>query len=237
MLAVMQKTGRILWIVWTWTSPMTLFSRLPFVFPACLPYTTFQKTYQFKHTTPMLAHLWPSRTNIWELSEFLLYQFTYAWARSKCFKTKAFWILFMASENPANWFMPVIFIEDFCLSETSIDSRSSDILLKAMLNTLGCMKSIEHLNKDLKFIFSLEVSTRILKRPLSQNIGRAPWSSCFAIFTKFNIDVYTVEYSVMDLRMNGRKLTCIFAILAENNIDLPHAHDGIMSLSPAVCCN
>ena len=80
-------------------------------------------------------------------------------------------------------------------------------------------------------------STRILKTPLSQNIGRAYWSSCFRIFKRFNIDVYVAEYySFMGLGMNGRKPTYISVTLDEDSNDVTHTHDGMMCVSSSVWC-
>ena len=42
-------------------------------------YPTYQQSYQFKYTT-LFLYLWYFWANIWELSKFLLYQFTSAWA-------------------------------------------------------------------------------------------------------------------------------------------------------------
>ena len=58
---------------------------------------------------------------------------------------------------------------------------------------------------------------RILVEPLDQ--------------VKINIDVYTLEYSVTGLGMNGRKPTCISVTLTGDNNDLTHNHDGIMFFS------
>ena len=49
--------------------------------------------------------------------------------------------------------------------------------------------------------------------------------------------MYTVEYLGMGLGMNGRKPTCVSVTLAEDNNDLTHTHDGIMSLSLIFGCN
>ena len=66
---------------------------------------------------------------------------------------KRFFIIYSIQSSIYN-----IRVKDFCLLETSLDSRYLNTLLNSIFNTFGCMKSTKNLNKDLKFIFHWQVN-------------------------------------------------------------------------------
>ena len=73
--------------------------------------------------------------------------------------------------------------------------------------------------------------SRIILKALSlQNRGSASWISQLASFSKFSIDVYTIEYSVTDWGIKGKKPTCISVTAADDIKARITAYDGIMSL-------
>ena len=73
--------------------------------------------------------------------------------------------------------------------------------------------------------------SRIIPKALSlQNRGSAFWISQLATFSKFSIDVYTIEYSVTDWGIKGKKPTCISVTPADDIKARIPTYDGIMSL-------
>ena len=80
--------------------------------------------------------------------------------------------------------------------------------------------------------------SRIIPKALSlQNRGSASWISQLATFSKFSIDVYTIEYSVTGWGIKGKKPTRISGTPADDIKTRIPTYDGIMSLQYHVSCH
>ena len=102
-----QEKVRSLCIVWKWASP------LPSLTAATQPFnklTNLSTSRQCLHISNLSKQIFENFPNSCFISSHLLEQVLYDnLLSSKFFEAKAIWRLFMASENPLNWFMSVIF--------------------------------------------------------------------------------------------------------------------------------
>ena len=107
MLPDIQKKRRSLCIVWKWASPLPCLTAATQPFNKLINLSTSR---QCLHISNLSEQIFENFPNSCFISSHLLEQALYDnLLSSKFFEAKAIWRLFMASENPLNWFMSVIF--------------------------------------------------------------------------------------------------------------------------------